>query len=66
MNIQSNTITNTTIDKTSDTKFDSFDEKKANWNRVMKKFRTYMGDNNINSQSYNLNSRLKNISTPTE
>ena len=32
----------------------------------MKKFRTYMGDNSVSSQSYHLNPRLKNVTTPTE
>ena len=48
-------MTDTTIDHISDTKFESFDDGKKNWNRVMKEFRTFMGDNSISSRSYHLN-----------
>ena len=55
-------MTDTTIDHRSDTKFESFDDGKKNWNRVMKEFRTFMGDNSISSRSYHLNQRLKKLS----
>ena len=59
-------MTDTTIDHRSDAKFESFDDGKKNWNRVMKEFRTFMGDNSISSRSYHLNQRLKKLSTPIE
>ena len=64
--MQSKTVTNTTIDQTSDEKFDSYDDRKIKLNRVMKQFRTYMGDNSISSQSHNFDPRFKDVTTPTE